>query len=193
MRAPSEGITWRKIDPWVKAVDFLGKDITRGVQISGVPTILLPNKNTAEVDAPSVGGKVSYEVSYTIIDLRGLSTVIFRQVDVIATRPKIDTATIPANLSVPMSDPDGKIFQGLINEIEIYDVKGDRLTFQRDSDQSKSETGYFYLDPEPDFSPRADTADDTRFEFQLIAVDWRGLKALNKSYLRLMLLRQKSK
>ena len=30
MRAPSEGITWRKIDPWVKALDFLGKDITAG-------------------------------------------------------------------------------------------------------------------------------------------------------------------
>ena len=74
-----------------------------------------------------------------------------------------------------MSDPDGEIFEGLLNEIEIYDVKGDRLTFQRDSNQRNSKTGYFYLDPDPDFTPRPNSLDDTRFEFELIAVDWRGL------------------
>ena len=58
MRSPFEGITWRKVDPLGKATDFLGKDITTGVQISGTPTILLPNYNTAESDAPKSGEKV---------------------------------------------------------------------------------------------------------------------------------------
>ena len=131
MRSPLEGITWRKVDPWVKATDFLGKDITTGVQISGTPTILLPNYNTAESDAPKSGEKVPYEVSYTIRDLRGLSTVIFREVDVVATRPEIDDSKLSSFLRVPMSDPDGEIFLSFLNELEIFDVKGDRLTFQR--------------------------------------------------------------
>ena len=35
------------------------------------------------------------------------------------------------------------------------------------------------MDPEPDFTPRYDANDDngTHFEFEVIAVDWRGLKS----------------
>ena len=71
MRAPSEGITWRKIDPWVKAVDFLGNDITSGVQLSGsTEPFSFANANSlpkARLRPP--GSSVSYEVSYTIRDL----------------------------------------------------------------------------------------------------------------------------
>ena len=161
MRAPSEGITWRNIDPWVKAVDFLGKDITRAVQISGQPNILLPNKNTAEVDAPSVGGKVSYEVSYTISDLRGLSTVIFRQVDVIATRPTIKPL-VEAFVSLPL-----KVFFFFewINEIEVLDVRGIRLPY----DPNKSLEAFILKGLLISMSKET--------KFKMVAIDWRGLQS----------------
>ena len=48
MRAPAEGITWRIIDPWVKALDFLGMILHpmfkfQVLQPSFCPTISLPN------------------------------------------------------------------------------------------------------------------------------------------------------
>ena len=166
MRAPSEGITWRKIDPWVKALDFLGKDITRGVQISGAPTILLPNKNTAEADAPPVGGKVSYEVTYTIRDLRGLSTLIFRQVDVIATRPTI-TPLSEAFVSLPLAEVGSFSFFEWINEIEVLDVRGNRLPY----DPNKS-LGSFHIEGTFNLNEQG-----VFNNLKLVAIDWRGLQS----------------
>lgn len=163
MRAPSEGITWRKIDPWVKAEDFLGNDITAGVQILGTPDILLANANSAETDAPAPGASVSYEVSYTIRDLRGLNTVIFRQVDVIATRPSIEIAE--TSFTVPLSEPSSSTFFQWINSVVVEDVRGNRLPYKPDKS-----IGGFYLEGTYDLDTLGTTA-----SLNLVATDWRGL------------------
>ncbi|MEK9773379.1 MAG: hypothetical protein VW576_07400 [Opitutae bacterium] len=172
MRAPSEGITWRKIDPWAKAQDFLGNDITSGVQISGTPTILLPNHNTAENDAPALGEKVSYEVSYTIRDLRGLSTVIFRQVDVIATRPSIQVSNTSPSFPWNELDLDGdgnpfdSFYQWINDHISVRDVRGQNISY------SDTEVpGTFYLSGIYDLA-----AIGTYNDIRVVAIDWRGLR-----------------
>jgi hypothetical protein len=165
MRAPSEGITWRKIDPWVQALDFLGNDITPGVQLTGSPKILLANANSAESEAPPPGSSVSYEVSYSIRDLRGLNTVIFRQVDVVATRPTIEIAE--NTVTVPLSEPSYSTFFQWINSIVVEDVRGNRLSYQPD----KSLEG-FYLDGSYDLDALGTSA-----SLSVVATDWRGLKS----------------
>ena len=173
MRAPSEGITWRKIDPWVKALDFLGKDITPGVQISGSPVILLPNANSAELDAPIEGSHVSYEVSYSIRDLRGLNTVIFRQVDVIATRPTIQISN--TSPSFPWNeldlDNDGKSFDSFYewirDHISVIDVRGEAISHD---DGNSLAPGTFYISGDYSLS-----AIGTYNDIRVVAVDWRGL------------------
>ncbi len=163
MRAPAEGITWRKIDPWVKALDFLGNDITSGVQINGAPQILLANANTAESEAPPRGQSQSYEVSYSIRDLRGLNTVIFRKVDVVATRPTIEIAE--NTVTVPLSEPSSSTFFQWINSVVVKDVRGKRLPYQPD----RSLEG-FYLDGSYDLNALGTSA-----TLSVVATDWRGL------------------
>ena len=166
MRAPAEGITWRKIDPWVKALDFLGNDITSGVQINGAPQILLANANTAESEAPPRGQSQSYEVSYSIRDLRGLNTVIFRKVDVIATRPTIELFQDPT-FSVPLAENGSVTFLEWMNQVQVFDVRGNRLPY----DPGKS-LGSFYLEGSYDFSRLG-----TSSNLKIIATDWRGLQS----------------
>ena len=173
MRASSEGITWRNIDPWVKATDFLGKDITRGVQISGTPIILLPDNNTAESDAPPPGGKISYEVSYTIRDLRGLSTAIFRQVDVVATRPTIQISNTSPNFPWNELDLDGdgnpfdSFYQWINDHISVSDVRGENIPYS-----DTQVPGTFYLSGNYDLA-----AIGTYNDIRIVALDWRGLRA----------------
>jgi hypothetical protein len=173
MRAPSEGITWRKIDPWVKAFDFLGNDITSGVQITGAPDILLANVNAAENEAPGPGASVSYEVSYIIRDLRGLNTVTFRQVDVVATRPTIEIAN--KQPSFPWNeldlDGDGKpydsFYQWVSNQVTVQDVRGESLAYSENQ-----KPGSFYLSGEFDLSKIG-----TFNGLKVVAIDWRGLRS----------------
>ena len=173
MRAPSEGITWRKIDPWVKAFDFLGNDITSGVQITGTPDILLANVNAAENEAPEPGASVSYEVSYIIRDLRGLNTVTFRQVDVVATRPTIEIAN--KQPSFPWNeldlDGDGKpydsFYQWVSNQVTVQDVRGESLAYSENQ-----KPGSFYLSGEFDLSKIG-----TFNGLKVVAIDWRGLRS----------------
>ena len=172
MRAPAEGITWRKIDPWVKALDFLGNDLTSGVQINGAPQILLANANTAESEAPPRGQSQSYEVSYSIRDLRGLNTVIFRQVDVIATRPTIQITNLAPEF--PWNeldlDKDGKAFDSffkwLDDHVLVQDVRGESILY----DESQNPNS-FYLSGNYNLS-----AIGTYNEIKIVVIDWRGLR-----------------
>lgn len=166
MRAPSEGITWRKIDPWVQALDFLGNDITPGVQLTGAPKILLANSNSAESEAPSSGSSVSYEVSYSIRDLRGLNTVIFRQVDVIATRPTIEIPKL--SISVPLSEPSSSSFFQWIDSISVTDVRGNALPYEPNENLNS-----FYLEGLYDLD-----ALGISYNLSIVATDWRGLKTV---------------
>ena len=178
MRAPAEGITWRIIDPSVKALDFLGNDITSDVQISGSPTILLPNNITAESDAPAPGEKVSHEVSYTIRDLRGLSTVIFRQVDVIATRPTIQVSN--TSPSFPWNeldlDQDGLAFdsfyQWIRDDLTVSDVRGEVISYS-----DTQVPGTFHLSGNYDLS-----AIGTYNDIRIVALDWRGLRTESEPF-----------
>ena len=172
MRAPSEGITWRKIDPWVQALDFLGNDITSGVQLTGAPKILLANANSAESEAPPPGSSVSYEVSYSIRDLRGLNTVIFRQVDVVATRPTIEISN--KQPSFPWNeldlDGDGKpydsFYEWVNNQVTVQDVRGEYLAYSENE-----KPGSFYISGEFDLAKIG-----TFNGLKVVAIDWRGLR-----------------
>ena len=145
MRASAEGITWRKIDPWVKAFDFLGNDITSDVLINGAPQILLANANTAESEAPPRGQSQSYEVSYSIRDLRGLNTVIFRQVDVVATRPTIQisntTPSFPWNeLDLDLDGlPFDSFYQWIRDHVTVQDVRGESIFY----DESQKPNSFY--------------------------------------------------
>jgi hypothetical protein len=172
MRAPTDGITWRKIDPWVQALDFLGNDISSGVQITGVPKILVANSNSAESEAPPLGASVSYEVSYSIRDLRGLNTVIFRQVDVVATRPTIEIAN--KHPSFPWNeldlDGDGKpydsFYQWVNNQVTVRDVRGGYLAYSENE-----QPGSFYVNGTYDLKSIGSFND-----LRVVAIDWRGLR-----------------
>jgi len=178
MRAPAEGITWRKIDPWVKALDFLGNDLTSGVQINGAPQILLANANTAESEAPPRGQSQSYEVSYSIRDLRGLNTVIFRQVDVIATRPTIQisntTPSFPWNeLDLDLDGlPFDSFYQWIRDHVTVQDVRGES-TFYDESQKPNS----FYLSGTYNLA-----AIGTYNGIKIVAIDWRGLRTESEPF-----------
>ena len=166
MRAPSEGITWRKIDPWVQALDFLGNDITSGVQLSGAPKVVLANSNSAESDAPPPESSESYEVSYSIRDLRGLNSVIFRQVDVVATRPTIEIPKL--SISVPLSEPNSSSFFQWIDSISVKDVRGNTLSYEPNENLNS-----FYLEGSYDLD-----ALGISYNLSIVATDWRGLKTV---------------
>ena len=163
MRAPSEGINWRKIDPWVSATDFLGQDISNAVIINGAPKI---NVQNAEIG--------SYEVSYIVQDLRGLNAVIFRQVDVKATPPTIQI--LDTSPSFPWNevdlDKDGlpfdSFYQWLAESVTVSDVRGNSIDTYSDSGKPNtfSIKGSFNLASIGTFN-----------DLKIVAVDWRGIES----------------
>ena len=180
MRSPADDKTWRDLDPWVSAFDFLGNDITSGVQITGEPQFILPNYKTAESDAPNVGEFNKYVVTYSIRDLRGLRTEITRSVRILATRPTIKFDTIGRELT----DPEETKVSDWINEIVVFDVAGNKLAFQETSGSPG-----FSLSYKPDleqseslpftrnFLYQEIANDPKNIEFTLVLEDWRGLKS----------------
>lgn len=180
MRSPADGITWRNLDPWVTALDFLGNDITSGVQIVGEPQFILPNYITAESDAPNVGEFITQVVTYSIRDLRGLRTEITRSVRIKATRPTIKFDTIGKELK----DPEETKVSDWINSIDVFDVAGNKLEFLETSGRPgfslsyKPELGQSESLPfTRNFLYQEIANDPKNIEFTLSSEDWRGLKS----------------
>ena len=134
---------------------------------------MLANANSAESEAPPPGSSVSYEVSYSIRDLRGLNTVIFRQVDVVATRPSIEIAN--KQPSFPWNeldlDGDGKaydsFYQWVNNQVTVQDVRGEYLAYSENE-----KPGSFYISGEFNLAKIGEF-----YGLKVVAIDWRGLRA----------------
>ncbi len=167
MRDPSEGLTWRKLDPWVEAKDFLGQSITNGVQISGAPKINVKNGNAG-----------SYEVSYSVKDLRGLSALVFRQVDVLATPPIIEISDLSP--SFPWNevdlDNDGlpydSFYQWLDQSVNVVDIAGNQLPYSIDQVPGTYSLSGFY-----DFSKVG-----VYHDLHIVATDWRGVESESEAF-----------
>ncbi|MDG1324605.1 MAG: hypothetical protein P8P49_02480 [Opitutales bacterium] len=138
----------------------------------------MANANTAESEAPPRGQSQSYEVSYSIRDLRGLNTVIFRQVDVIATRPTIqisnNTPSFPWNeLDLDQDGlPFDSFYQWIRDHITVQDVRGESI-FYDESQKPKS----FYLSGTYNLA-----AIGIYHGIKIVAIDWRGLRTESESF-----------
>ena len=175
MSAPG-GPNWFDLDPRISAEDFLGNDISESVQILGVPQIVFPNRTTSDSTASDYTG--IYTVTYTIRDVTGITSIIERTVEVIATRPTIEESFLNNIPRFPMSDPSGEVFQSWISNIGgVSDVRGNSLAYKQSTSEQDPLLGYYYLDPEPNFLPISGSADPDNFNFTLVAVDWRGFVA----------------
>ena len=101
-------------------------------------------------------------------DLTDDNTV--KTITVVKSPPKFVSLTeVPP---IPMNDPDeDKIFAQWIADINITDVRGERLLL--DQNQS-SANGYFYLNQYPELYPGFTEPKEETTPFEIIAVDWRG-------------------
>jgi len=119
MKIEMTPVLFSSVDPWIEANDFTGSDI------SSSATLLNP---------PNLGIVGNYNLEYEIKDFRGLTSRIFRKVEVIATPPTIslnlgidggnlNTPTLnfqvfKKNLNYPLSD--NGAFQVLKKENLVY-------------------------------------------------------------------------
>jgi len=165
MRSPEENIRWADIDPGVLAVDFVTTDITSNVVLSQIPQFILENP----ADAPPVGQKYNFEVTYQITDFRNSRSSITRTVELVATRPTIELVLPSSFLSFPTTDPKNQIAQWAdIQKETIRDVRGEILIFDP---ERRGDKGTFYFNNELTFGvnePGSKT-------LSIIAKDWRGL------------------
>ena len=136
----------------------------------------MQNPETAELDAPPVGESVFYNVVYQVTDFRNSSSTIVREVEVKATRPSITTIpALPNNFEY--YDPE-RVFEGWVDGIKAFDVRGTQLTRGESLAYAPgAKVGSYYLDPLPTVQSIGETS------FKIVAKDWRGLISESESFL----------
>ena len=111
-------------------------------------------------------------------DLRGLNTVIFRQVDVVATRPTIEISNIQPSFPWNELDLDGdgkaydSFYEWVNNQITVQDVRGEYLAYSENE-----KPGSFYISGEFDLSKIG-----TFNGLKVVAIDWRGLRTESEPF-----------